>query len=226
MNEQVLYNRPLFPARLDYSHPLTRGLRACYVCNDTGLRLFDSTVYQKHGTLTGELIRGYHGLIGNASVYVDCGSGTLVLPKRNQITIEMWVDSTEIRVNEDDGVNRNYILYRHAANKSLIFNWWIGGVAKQANTDSNLIEAGKIYHCMATYDGGIGKVFLNGIVGATTEAATGTIDADTVNLAVGAQIGGANPFSGSVHLVRIWDIALNQTDIRNLLSNPYDMFLK
>ena len=93
-NSQFFVGRPTFPAQLDMSHPLTRGLVRCWVLNeDAGMRAWDSSPYMGYGTVAGGARGSWQGRYLDA-VDDDIACGTsATLDLTTAFTILAWVKS-------------------------------------------------------------------------------------------------------------------------------------
>ena len=72
-------------------------------------------------------------------------------------------------------------------------------------------------HVSATYDGYFMRIYVNGLLAATTEA-SGQITANTNNLVFGQQPGFVEYYSGKVEEAKLWNRALNQCEIINNMN--------
>ncbi len=76
------------------------------------------------------------------------------------------------------------------------------------------LSTGVWYHVAATWDGAIVKIYINGELDSST-ARTGTIATDTRSLYIGGR-SGTDLFNGMIRDVRLYNRALQQSDIRKL----------
>ena len=77
-------------------------------------------------------------------------------------------------------------------------------------------------HIVATYDGAEIKIYINGILN-KTKPGKFQIATNQFDLGIGAQDNGFRPFQGSLEDVRIYDRALNASEISALyqgLTSP------
>lgn len=73
------------------------------------------------------------------------------------------------------------------------------------------------HHASATYDGYVMRIYIDGILAASTDAA-GDITTNTNKLVFGQQIGFVEYYKGKVEEARIWNRALNQCEIINNMN--------
>ncbi len=85
---------------------------------------------------------------------------------------------------------------------------------------TDTINLGQWYHVAGTYDanGGTGnsKLYVNGVL-QNSETLTGSITNDTTALRFGNRAG-SFPFKGDIYDMRIYDIALTQSEIQNVMN--------
>lgn len=93
--------------------------------------------------------------------------------------------------------------------RSLIF--YINGILA-VSCDINA-QNGVWYHLAATYDGTTATIYVNGIV-KNSEQLKGSIDPNSENLLIGKQKGSTYQLNGSISLIRVYNRALNETEIK------------
>lgn len=234
MNEQILTNRPLFPAQLDMSHPLTKGLVGCWVMNEEGgSRVWDSSPYKNHGLVTGAKGRWQGRQFNGSTNIVNCGDNP-VLDITTALTLEAWVKQTTAPgaghyfiAGRDGNTSRNFWMYSASTTGKPSVVIVIGGALKDVGGgDSTALTVGVWSHIVGTYDGTTIYFFKNGVrVGTLAQA--GAIDNDDVSFTMGLRaVTLDRGFPGVIGLVRAWNRAVGAQDIQNLYTNPYDMFLK
>ena len=234
MNEQILWNRPQFPAQLNMSHPLTRGLVGCWLLNDTGgLRAWDSSPYGNHGLLTNFASppkRPFNGLLfDGVNDVVNLGNAQS-LQIVNKITIEIW-----FIMNAWTGY---WILCTNGIDTFWTIRLNVDTVKIQAyiqQADDILVTAGtamllttrRWYQHVSVIDGAGYQAYIDGQKDGTATAWSGAIKTTTNNILVGARSDNFGPFDGSIGLIRIWkDRALFPSEVRQLYQDPYGMILK
>ena len=98
-------------------------------------------------------------------------------------------------------------------NNAIVVKISVGGTRYCAKTDSDFIDVGVWYHVAGTYDGGILKLYVNGTLIESNTAPIGNIDIGTKIMAVGTWSTLIDYFQGTIDEVRIWDRALEDTEI-------------
>lgn len=235
--EQILTNRPLFGARLNMAHPLTKGLVGCWLLNEqAGLRAMDLSPYANHGVLTSFppfYQRPFNGLpFDGLDDVIFCGSSPTLLSFSKGIAYEAWVSPAV--VNAYLGIASNgadaATWANHTATLRIIntgvasFVLDIGTGAAVQNGVTTLI-ADRIHHIIGTYDLQINSLFLDGKLD-KSGAYTGAFVTGSGPFRIGEYRDGFN-FNGRIFLVRVWNCrALTAQDVKNLYLNPYEMFLR
>mgnify|MGYP001565342616 CR=1 FL=1 len=222
-NSQILYNRPTFPAQLDMSHPLTRGLVGCWILNEEGgMRAFDSSPYGNHGTLTGftnPVRRPFNGLLLDG---VNDGISFTTPGRLNNplsVAISVWVKKTD------------------AVGTERLIDFDAYGIEFEAG-DVSLFRAGGAGATYTSYPTGT-WMMLTGVFGTghgndfyvngsliATEAGNGT-GATLATSTIGYwNAGAARYVNGTIGSVTVWTRTLTAQEIKNHYLNPYEMFLK
>jgi len=156
--------------------------------------------------------------------YVDCGNNATLNPT-SATTIEAWVKPNSVTAgsykailsNWGASVPNGYLFYgQYSLNGTWFhFEMKIGDVGKQFNVAS-VFTANTWVHLVLVYDGSYLRTYKNGVAIGTPTAATGTINAFTSNLKIGAysQSPISGYFNGSVDEVKIYSRALSAEEIR------------
>ena len=106
---------------------------------------------------------------------------------------------------------------------SLRFRLRTGGSTTELATGPSSLFGGSWYHVVASYDGALMRIHLNGSLMAST-AKAGAIGYHPQSPAsIGAASSGTQPFSGWMDDVRIYDRALSDTEILDLLLGSVAM---
>jgi hypothetical protein len=140
-------------------------------------------------------------------------------------TLEAWVYPTQVSndqmflTNASD--NANYL--RIVSNKSFVsFN--ISGTQKTL-AGTTILSNNKWYHLVATYDGSIVKLYVNGIQETNTLAQTGTLTfpSGTINIGIWAT-SDVRSFIGYLDDVRVYNRALSTDEIANQYKDGYTKY--
>lgn len=139
------------------------------------------------------------------------------------ITMESWIYPTDgtravqnVMGNSTAAVNNGYIFPRTDDGwKTISFFLHLNGQWKILTTQFPGLN--QWTHASATYDGYYMRIYLNGILAASTEA-SGDITTNTNNLVLGQQPGFVEYFKGKVEETKLWSRALNQCEIINNMN--------
>ncbi len=183
-----------------------------------------------HGEVVGELIFGEESAYNNLSAAVDLnGKDAFIkipkLGKFEQSSIEVWVKIEELnwRALKDSNYltsifsTNDFGAGNHHLNVQLnlsVEQSIAGGGPNTILSDKGLLELGKWFHIVSTYDslnGGVGSIYLNGV-----KVKTGVHAACPVPNFGESQIGawcGRRKFNGKIDEVAIYKTVLKQSQI-------------
>lgn len=139
------------------------------------------------------------------------------------ITLESWIyptDATKAIQNvmgkSTADVNNGYIFPRTDDGwKTISFFLHLNGQWKVLT--ANYPGINQWHHTSATYDGYFMRIYIDGVLAASTEA-SGEITTNTNRLVFGQQIGFIEYYKGKVEEAKIWNRALNQCEIINNMN--------
>ena len=142
-----------------------------------------------------------------------------------QITIAAWVKPRKTgtqyvvkkaRISVTDG----YELSLSSSGKVFVrFNQKSSGNTYRLDSQSYYPTDGNTWmHVTATYDGQEIKLYVDGVLEASSNAQGLVIATNSNDLSIGAQDDGLNPFDGVIDQVHIYSYALTAEDIQNLVS--------
>ncbi len=95
-----------------------------------------------------------------------------------------------------------------------------GTNANIASSNSGIITPGQWTHVAFVLDNGTGFLFVDGIEVGSGNLTTVNTPANGANLSIGERVAGSSiPFEGVIDEVRIWDVALDTTQIRANINN-------
>lgn len=233
--EQLWPDRPLPGARLNMSHPLTKGLVGCWLLNEQGIRAMDLSPYANHGLLTNfgpPIRRAFNGLLFDGSNdYITCGTGAS-LRITDAITLEIWVNILSLTATRSLIVKRAWGGTFHTG---YLFTVSTAGAiylacARNINeatatiqSDNSEIVINTWYHIIVTRDATYMTLYKNGNQ-LKQEASIGAVfgDASTSPLCIGMDSDlSSSPFSGCIALARAWNRVLIRDDARALFISPY-----
>jgi len=217
------------------SHISSQGLIAYWKLDEnTGTTAYDSVGlyngtlfngpvwYPASGKLSGAL--GFDGIddyLEISSFDIHGGTG---------LTISLWFRANDFDIDDARFISKatgttnqdHYWMVSTINRTALRFRLKTNGSTTTLMTDTGLIQTGVWYHIAATYDGSTMRIYKNGLE-VTSVNKTGVIDSDPgVLTAIGNQPKGAGnkPFHGLIDDVRIYNIALNASELSELDIMP------
>lgn len=150
----------------------------------------------------------------------------------SQITLETWIKPADIaNINQGSGIISKglstdlnsavyeLILSNNTTTNRPSFRMRIGASAQLYSPTNIPININQIYNITCTYNGSIMRIFINGIESGPGLLASGSIQSNTQQLAIGVRyVHIANPtfdsyFSGNIYLSKIYNRALSETEI-------------
>jgi hypothetical protein len=159
--------------------------------------------------------------------YVELGTSAANLAGASGLTLSAWVNTSEdysvqgsILTRANSSVKQYALFISTDSN----FSGWIasGGTGVASAVSATAVNVGQWYHVVYTYDGGNGKIYVNGILDGTSSGFTGGIQAATVNLRIGARLipedAFGHAFNGLIDEVRIYNRALSASEITRLYN--------
>jgi hypothetical protein len=152
---------------------------------------------------------------GATSSVTIADSSTLgAIPAAGVVTMEAWINATALGGRIVDkitaGGTDGYLLDTVGGKLRVLV-----GSASVSSTTS--LTTGVWTHVAGVYDGANLAVYINGAA-AGTLAHAGAIPSNTLALHIGADSSGASRFSGSIDEVRIWNRAMNASQIATLYA--------
>lgn len=214
------------------NEPSWTGLTSGEVVNSANNYYHGSAV---SGATTSDSPYQFGGQFNGTNSWVNLGDITQLNNGASQFTVSTWVMQTNVTRSEGvfhkatDGNNDISLapfytsgqqrIYAEVGNGSNSFGYWNAAGVVQNNT---------WYHLAMVYNGGLTnnsnrlKLYVNGVP--RTLTFSGTIPASTANLstrdtAVGAALNSgvaSNWLSGKIDELRVYNVALSDTDIQNL----------
>jgi hypothetical protein len=190
----------------------------------SGTTATDLSAFENHGTYTGSFIQGKPGIISGDSntstqfdgstSYVSMGNVT-ALNNLSTVTLSAWIKPTNFTsrgtVVAKEGTCKVDVITDGTV-RFLTGNDWAGGIL----TSSTVLTLNNWHHIVATYDGTVKKLFINGVQDASVLSTTGALATTTNPLLVGAYYNAAvysSYFIGNIDDVSIYNYALTPTQI-------------
>jgi len=189
----------------------------------------DSSGYGNDGTIYGATwVDGKYGKalsFDGTDDYVDCGNAASLSPT-NEETVIMWVKPSagygELypRLIAHDDYVRLYVYIDSATGRLHIHFYTSGGIAGVTSSLSLGIDTWT--HVAFLYDGDYMKLYLNGVLYATSAKVSGTINSAGTNLAIGNNLGKTRSFKGVIDEVRVYNRALSAAEIQEVFEKGPD----
>lgn len=221
--------KPIVGTQPDLSHPQSRGVVSDWLFNEgNGSQVLDSFPSRNHGKIIGAIWvpgRDGYALSFNGSAYVNM-LNPASLQIRGQLEIAVWfkttVSGTLFLVAKDDGINRNYVMWKTVLNR-INFRVNVGGVARTAASAATNYDDGIWHYVVGSYDKTRVRINVDGVV-TDGDAETGDIDNDPVDLHIGQRTDGLSPWQGLISDVSICNKASSIEEIAQRRFNSYAMF--
>jgi len=230
VNAQILNNRPLPGAQINFNHPLAKGLLCYFLCNDIGQRLIDSSVYRRHGLAVGGKGLWVGRVLNGTTDYATFPYPGVVVYLAVWVKVRVWTASSRIVV-----VPFNFAVWGApfiefalglgAAANTFAMECNVNGVYKTvASTTTFMTE--RDYFVEASYDNATLRLYVNSNERASL-ASAGTITRYTQTSIIGSRAPTPNSlFPAIVKAVIAYNRIPTQIERQKLYEHPYDMFLK
>ena len=189
-------------------------------------RSIDNTNWSDISNTTTSLSEAIYG----GSLNLDGSNDYVNIPKPtlNSFTIEYWIKTTQASPSGTQWYQGNGIVDAEVGgstsdfgtvllNNKLAFGVGNPDITIQSTTS---INTGNWIHVAATWDGTTGamKLYINGVLEASTIGATGTRSAPP-SIRIGAIQTGINYFNGTIDELRIWNSVRSQSDIQSNMNS-------
>lgn len=148
--------------------------------------------------------------------YVSCGTTNLPTGTSAR-TIEAWIKTTQTTGSQsiinygNQTINNSRFGFINASG-----NLYFVGEGNDYNTNT-LIADGNWHHIAATYEASTLKIYIDGALNATVTKVLNTNN-NIFNIGASCNPTPGEFFNGSIDEVRIWDVALSQTDIQDTMN--------
>ena len=190
-----------------------------------GTTTVDVTGQGHDGTLNGPVWT--IGQVGNAlnfdgsNDYVEIPSAPFGFSTWNAITVVAWVKNDDGVVAGTDDIisywnyptSKSWILTHHRNDR---YFWEIAG---KGNISGGTVSTNWV-HVAGTYDAatGVMRLYVNGVEVASRTGLSGTLPSSNAQVRVGSQQDGSNYFGGIIDEAHIFDRALTQSEIQELMN--------
>ena len=203
----------------------------------SGTTAYDASGYGNNGTLTNGPVwkcvdtpsgSGCALQFDGVNDYVDCGNNASLNPT-TAITMEAWVKFntlSSIRTIASTfeaggyGLSFNEDTYPN----KIVFLVRVGG-SYRYGVSNDTPNISKWYHLVGTYDGTIVKLYINGLLQTFVTNISGVIQNSIHTFQIASNPPGSNFFSGSIDEVRIYEKALETTQVESLYYAGLDSLL-
>lgn len=152
--------------------------------------------------------------------YVDCGNDHSLDITTNRITLEAWVKYPH---QTDNGVivskhcnacyPAGYRLVHSEPTRKIYFDIFDGNI--HSTISATAIDDDNWHHVAGTWDGSTMTLYIDGDVNGTPTSYSGTPGNDNIHVNIGAEDSGYECFKGTIDEVRIWNVAPDQSTIRD-----------
>jgi hypothetical protein len=178
---------------------------------------------------------GNNGTLTNGPTYSSANFGTIVfdgvddgvqLPgtnfSLNQMTISSWNFSSNYNQNgfmfektTNGSVNTQYSLFYNSSNEIYYRTYGLSTLDLAVNTTSAGVVNNNWNNIVATFDGTIKRIYVNGVLRATSTTLSGTVTQNTTGAAFIGIYGNfaGYPFNGRISNTTIYNRALTATEV-------------
>ena len=201
------------------------------LCLDAG----NPKSYPTTGTTWTDLSgNGNSGTLTNGPTYNSANGGSIVfdgsndgvqLPgtnlSLNQMTISSWNFSSNFNQNgfmfektTNGSVNTQYSLFYNSSNQIYYRTYGLSTTDLTVNTSTAGVINNQWNNVVATWDGTNKRIYVNGVLRATSATLSGTVTQNTTGAAfIGIYGGGGYPFNGRIAQTQIYNRALTASEI-------------
>jgi hypothetical protein len=231
-------SKPSRGIQLNRSHPLTRGLVACWLLNEnTGSKIFDTSGNGNIGTLKAQTyweagLFGSHLHFDGTDDYVDCGANDFGLGQTNEVTVLTWVRRKAGSDYYQAVCQRGQYVYPFGLKIYFSGDYckaiWTTRTTNTNNLDSqvNLVGLNKWAQYVGTYRDGDQRIYVNG-VSRNSAVITGSLGLGNYSTTLGrVPNSGSNWFAGEIDHVMIFNRCLKPEEIIWLYREPFATFDK
>jgi hypothetical protein len=191
--------------------------------------------YSGSGTTWTDLSgNGNAGALTNGPTYSSANGGSIVFDgvddfiqlagtnfSLNTMTISAWNYSSNFNQNgfmfektTNGSVNTQYSLFYNSSNDIYYRTYGLSTLDLTINITTAGVVNNQWNNVVATFDGTTKRIYVNGILRATSATLTGTVTQNTTGAAfIGIYGGGGYPFNGRISNTSIYNKALSATEV-------------
>lgn len=221
-------------SQINWQHPLSRGLQACWLLGEGGGTKAYDCVGLYHGTITGTNADAWGGgrngkalRLDGTNDYVDLGN---VLGNDGKLTVSAWFCCRSFATGYQGVVikgvqDTNYSLAINAGGTQWV--WTQGFNSAGWNFDMGISLATDVwYHLVGVrdVDGQGGIIYINGIPRYSDAGLSQALNGEVLGIGIGGGQG-FGFFNGLIEDVRIYNRALLPSEVLQLYMEPYSIFL-
>ncbi|ODU24833.1 MAG: hypothetical protein ABS95_01390 [Verrucomicrobia bacterium SCN 57-15] len=211
--------KPNVGARINFAHPLAKGLVGCWLFNEGG----GSRIFDLAKPANGQLVSAARTPRGLA---FDGGEKYVSLPHQravdgNAFTFSIWAKPSELT--DSRWVANNWIspdgfaLFKFTGDH-LVFE--MGQYSESIEVWGYFTAVDKWHHIVVTRNGSMLAVYRDGILLASGNKVSRTLS--TGNFFISSpSTGGVSPWKGGLDNAALYDRALSPSEVRALFANPY-----
>ena len=179
------------------------------------------------GGNTGTLTNGptYSSANGGSFVFDGSNDGVQLAGTNlslNQMTISSWNYSSNFNQNgfmfektTNGSVNTQYSLFYNGANNLYYRTYGLSTTDLVLSSTTSYVINNQWNNVVATWDGTNKRIYVNGVLRATSATLTGTVTQNTTGAAfIGIYGGGGYPFNGRIAQTQIYNRALSAAEIQ------------
>ncbi len=155
-------------------------------------------------------------------VQINDPGGSFALDLPDELTVTAWIQPASIPSSDlQTIVSKDENFEFHINTSGQIFWWWGGGSRQLTMTGAPLQANGTWYHVAITYKSGEQKIYINGVDRGTNNA-TGTLTLNNDPVLIGTDLAfNSRTFNGLIDEVKIYDGALTQSQIQNIVAETH-----
>lgn len=222
--------KPKWLTKLELGHWAAKGLVGSWIFNEGGGDLaYDSSGNGNHGTFNGnpQWVGGQDGPVldfGGAGDYITCGNKSSL--NSGFITVLWWM---KIRTSQTQTIisHRSTVSSGHfnliMLGSTLRIDAYVPA-ANNWNTPPTFV-VDRWYHVGWTYDGVLNCLYVDGVFEGDNGGNSGPLDSSMADLHFGVLSNNQTlPFDGQIGSVKIYNRALNASEIFKLNYKPYQMY--
>ena len=225
-------SKPNLGAQINWSHPLSKGLVACFLMNEGGGKLSTNLTNYSNGNLSNG---AYYTVAKQNTVISFDGDNDIVINNKNTFYKQSPYSFFVIHYPLSSGGNTAgrildngaYHFYFSFSDTLLIFQVTTSGSPNSVYSDANCITLNKWNYHTVTWDGGILKtgikIYSKAILQSVSNSqdGNGTISYALSNFNIGNVAAINRGYNGYISLLLGYNRVLSPSEIRSLYEEPY-----